>query len=227
MSLKSRLILRLAVSLIVALAVVFIPAGTLRFWRGWVLLAIFYTYASWAFAYFYRHDRALIERRLRSQEKIREERWLVRLLMPAFLAGFVLPGFDYRLGWSRAVLGVVAPAWLSLIADALILCSLVFLFWVFRVNSFASRTIEVVAGQKVISSGPYGWVRHPLYAASLVMWLSVPLALGSYVTWPAFALLIPFYVLRLLNEERLLRCELPGYSEYCQRTRFRVVPHVW
>jgi protein-S-isoprenylcysteine O-methyltransferase Ste14 len=96
-----------------------------------------------------------------------------------------------------------------------------------KVNSFASRTIQVEPGQKVICSGPYRLVRHPMYLGSLVMWLATPLALGSYLAWPAFALLIPFYIFRLLNEEEVLRRELPGYSDYCHCTRRRLVPFVW
>lgn len=95
-----------------------------------------------------------------------------------------------------------------------------------KINSFASRSIQVELGQRVISTGPYRAVRHPLYLGSLVMWLSTPLALRSYFAWPAFALLIPFYVFRLLNKEKVLRQELPGYPEYCLRTRFRLVPFV-
>ena len=100
-------------------------------------------------------------------------------------------------------------------------------FWTMKVNSFASRTIQVEPGQPVISSGPYRLVRHPLYSGSIVLWLSTPLMLGSFIALPAFALLVPFYVLRLLNEEKILRQELPGYPEYCVRTRFRLVPFVW
>jgi protein-S-isoprenylcysteine O-methyltransferase Ste14 len=114
-----------------------------------------------------------------------------------------------------------------LLCQALILGGLLLVVWVMKVNSFASRTIQVEAGQRVISTGPYRMVRHPLYSGSLVMWLATPLALGSYIAWPAFALLIPFYVFRLLNEEKVLRQELPGYPEYCLRTRFRLVPFVW
>jgi protein-S-isoprenylcysteine O-methyltransferase Ste14 len=95
------------------------------------------------------------------------------------------------------------------------------------VNRFASRTIQVEANQRVISSGPYHIVRHPMYAASLIMWLAIPLALGSYVALPVFVLMIPVYVLRLLNEEKVLRRDLSGYSEYCVTTPFRLVPHVW
>ena len=185
-----------------------------------------FTYASGAFVYFYKHDRELIERRLRSKEKISEQRRLMRCFKSAFFVVALLPGFDYRLGWSRRLLGVV-PAWLSVIAEVLVVCGLLLVFWVLKVNRFASRTIEVEAGQRVVSSGPYALVRHPLYSGSLLMWLSMPLALGSYVAWPAFALLIPFYVYRLLNEEKFLRQELPGYSEYCLSTPFRLVPYVW
>ncbi len=119
------------------------------------------------------------------------------------------------------------PLWLLLLSQVLVLGGFLLVFWVMKVNSFASRTIQVEAGQKVISMGPYRVVRHPLYSGSLVMWLAAPLALGSYIAWPAFVLLIPFYVFRLLNEEEVLRQELPGYSEYCQRTRFRLVPFIW
>lgn len=101
------------------------------------------------------------------------------------------------------------------------------MLWVFAVNRFASRTIQVEAGQRVISGGPYGIVRHPMYLGSVVMWLATPLALGSYFALPAFALLVRFYVFRLLNEEIVLRKELPGYSEYCNATRHRLVLMVW
>ena len=150
----------------------------------------------------------------------------MRLLEPVFFAAFLLPGLDYRFGWSRTSLGAV-PLWLTLLAQALLLGGLFFVVWVMKVNSFASRTIQVEAGQRVISTGPYRMVRHPMYLGSVVLWLSTPLALGSYFAWPAFALLIPFYVFRLLNEEKVLRQELPGYPEYCLRTRYRLVPFVW
>jgi len=209
-----------------AFAMLFVPAGTWRFWQGWTFLAVAFTFVLFTFSYFYKHDRPLLERRLRGKEKIGEQKRLVRLLKLVFFVIFLLPGFDHRLGWSRTLLGAVPP-WLSLVSDVLVLGGLLLIFWVMKVNSFASRTIEVMSGQRVISSGPYAVVRHPLYLGSLVIWLSAPLALGSYVAWPAFALLTPFYVYRLLNEEKFLRRELPGYGEYCLRTRFRLVPCVW
>jgi len=113
-----------------------------------------------------------------------------------------------------------------LLCQALILGGSSWWCGVMKVNSFASRTIQVEAGQRVISTGPYRMVRHPLYSGSLVMWLATPLALGSYIAWPAFCPAHPFYVFRLLNEEKVLRQELPGYPEYCLRTRFRLVPRL-
>ena len=226
MSLRSKLVVRLSFVLIIGAALLFITAGSWKFWQGWILLGVTFIPSTLAFLYFYKHDPQLIERRLQSKEKISEQKLLMRVSKPVFLAAFLLPGLDYRLGWTRTSLGAV-PLWLMLLCQALILGGLLLVVWVMKVNSFASRTIQVEAGQRVISTGPYRMVRHPLYSGSLVMWLATPLALGSYIAWPAFALLIPFYVFRLLNEEKVLRQELPGYPEYCLRTRFRLVPFVW
>jgi len=226
MSLKSELILRFSLVLIILAAMLFIPAGSLRFWQGWTFLALLFIPSISSYLYFYKHDPQLIERRLQSKEKISEQKLLLRLAKPVFFAAFLLPGLDYRWDWSRTSLGVV-PLWLMLLSQALVLGGLLFVVWVLQVNRFASRTLQVEPGQKVVSTGPYRMVRHPLYLGSVVMWLSTPLALGSYFACPAFALLIPFYVFRLLNEEKVLRQELPGYPEYCLSTRFRLVPFVW
>jgi protein-S-isoprenylcysteine O-methyltransferase Ste14 len=226
MSLSSRLILHFAFSFIVLAALLFIPAGSLRFWQGWAFMAVALVPVVFSVVYLYRHDPQLIERRLQSKEKISEQKLLIRGLKMVFFAAFLLPGLDYRFGWSRRFLGGV-PLWLELLSLALVFGGYLFVFWVLKVNSFASRTIQVEVGQKVISDGPYGIVRHPMYSGSLLIFLAVPLALGSYFAWPVFALLVPVYVLRLLNEEKVLRQELPGYSAYCERTRFRLVPYVW
>ena len=137
------------------------------------------------------------------------------------LIAFVLPGLDYRFGWSKQ------PLWIAIFSQAVVLGGFVMTFWVLKVNRFAARTIQVEPGQEVISSGPYRIVRHPMYLGGSVMFLFTPLALGSYFALPVFALLIPVIVLRLLNEEKVLRQELPGYPEYCFQTRFRLVPFLW
>jgi protein-S-isoprenylcysteine O-methyltransferase Ste14 len=226
MSLKSRLVLRSSLGLIVFAAMVLVPAGSLRFWQGWMLVALIVIPYLASFVYFYKHDPQALERRMQGKEKIGEQKILMRVANALFLPAILLPGLDYRMGWSRDLLGAV-PLWLSLLSQWLVFSGLILMFWVLKVNSFASRTIQVEAGQPVISTGPYALVRHPMYSGAILMGLFTPFALGSYLAWPVFALLVPFYVLRLLNEEKVLRQKLPGYAEYCLRTRFRLVPFVW
>jgi len=141
------------------------------------------------------------------------------------MSGMALCGFDYRFGWSGAFLGRV-PLWLVLTAQAILLASYFLVFRVMKTNSFASSVIQVEVGQEVISTGPYRLVRHPMYSAISLMVLATPLALGSYLALPLFLLLISLLVFRLLNEEKLLRQSLPGYVEYCRRTRSRLIPFI-
>lgn len=227
---KTSLLLRVAISfslmLIAAPALLFLPAGTFRFWQGWVFLAAMFVPALCAYGYFYKADPQLLERRLEQNEPVREQKLLMRWTKSLFIADLLLPGFDHRWGWSRTLLGEV-PLWLCVLAQAMVLAGMLFAFWVIAVNRFAARTIRVEAGQTVVFTGPYAIVRHPMYLGSAVLWIFTPLALGSYVALPAFALLLPVYVLRLLNEEKLLREQLPGYTEYCRHTRFRLIPHIW
>jgi len=221
MTLKSRLALRFLLALGVLGALLFIPAGSLRFWQGWVYIATSFVPGLLAFTYFYKHDPQLIERRMQFREKVREQKRIMALVYVAWSFAFVLPGLDHRFGWSHS------PLWLTIFSQAVALCGFGMTLWVMKVNRFASRTIEVEPGQELISSGPYRIVRHPMYLGGCAMWLFTPLALGSYLTLPAFVLLIPLIVFRLLNEEKVLRQELPGYSEYCLHTRFRLVPFLW
>jgi protein-S-isoprenylcysteine O-methyltransferase Ste14 len=226
MTLELRLALRMTILTIGAMGIVFLPAWSWRYWQGWAYLAAFILPIVVAHLYFLRYDRALLERRMRTRETVTEQKWLIRVFALLFLAAFPLPGFDHRLGWSRQWVGDV-PVGFVLVSDALVAAGFVFVFWVLKVNSFAGRTITIDAGQKVISTGPYAWVRHPMYLGAVVLWSFTPIALGSWVALPAFVLLIPFYVIRLLNEEKVLRAELPGYSDYCVKTRYHLIPFLW
>ncbi len=214
------------ISLGIATAVLFLTAGSFRFWQGWLFLAVVWVAVLFTYGYFYKYDRQLFERRLQQKEKVREQKLLRRLFKPVTVIAWLLPGLDYRFGWSRTYLGGV-PLWLVLLSQALVLGGLLFVFWAMKVNSFASRTIQVESGQTVISTGPYRMVRHPFYLGSLVTVLFTPLALGSYVALPVFALYIFFFGFRLINEEKILRKDLPGYPEYCLQTPFRLVPFIW
>jgi len=221
MSLKARLIPRLFLGLIIVTAMLFIPAGSLRFWQGWAYLIVWFVPMLFAFGYFYKHDPQLIERRLRRKEEVREQKLIIRFGFVTWLVGYLLPGLDHRFGWSHL------PLWLTILSQAFVLGGCLMIFWVLKANSFAAATIRVEPDQKVISGGPYRIVRHPMYLGAGVMLLFAPLALGSYFALPVFTLFIPIIVLRLLNEEKVLRQELPGYPEYCVKTRFRLVPFVW
>jgi protein-S-isoprenylcysteine O-methyltransferase Ste14 len=221
MSLKWKLALRFLIAIVVIGALLFVPAGSFRFWQGWVYILIMYVPGFLAFAYFYKHNPRLIERRMQLKEKLREQKRIMTFVYIIWLIAFVLPGLDHRFGWSHS------PLWLTVVSQAVIFGGFATTFWVIKINRFAARTIQVEPGQEVISSGPYRIVRHPMYLGGSIWFLFTPLALGSYFALPAFALLIPVIVLRLLNEEKVLRQELPGYPEYCLQTRFRLVSFVW
>jgi protein-S-isoprenylcysteine O-methyltransferase Ste14 len=221
MSLKSKLAVRLPVGISIFGAVLFIPAGSFRFWQAWVYIGMLFVPALFAFTYFYKHDPQVLERRSLLKEKVPEQKRIMGLIYVVWLAASLLPGFDHRYGWSRV------PLWLTVLSQIFVAGGLLMTYWVVKINRFAARTIQVESGQSVISDGPYRTIRHPMYAGMCVMWLCTPLALGSYFALPAFALLIPLVVLRLLNEEKVLRQELAGYNEYCSRTHFRLVPFVW
>jgi len=227
---RSRLVVRagarIAFILPSALGLMLLTAGTWRFWQAWGYVCSSILPAAVLSAVLTRYAPELMERRLQKKEEVTVQRNLIRFLMPAFFIAFCLPGLDHRFGWSQKHFDAV-PVWLSILADAIVLAGVLFAFWVINVNRFASRTIRVEAGQTVVSIGPYRWVRHPMYSCSVAIWLSSSLALGSYVALPAFAALIPFYVVRLLNEEKVLRAKLAGYADYCEQTRFRLVPFVW
>jgi|SRR5208337_593634 len=221
MSLGSKLALRFLLAAVAFSALLFIPAGSLKFWQGWTYQMIWLVPTLSAFVYFYKHDPQLVERRLRRKEEVREQKIIMKLFYVTVSTIFLLPGLDHRYGWSHPPLG------LTILSQAVVFGGYLMMFWVMKANSFAASTIQVEPGQRVISSGPYRIVRHPMYLGASVMLLFTPLALGSYLTLPAFVLFIPVIVFRLLNEEKVLCQELPGYSDYCLRTRFRLVPFLW
>ena len=221
MSLKLRLIVRFLIFGILLGAAFFLPAGGFDYWQGWVFLAVTYVPMALGTIYFYKHDRALLESRMRTKETVSGQKLLIGFLQIIIIVLFLLPGFDHRFGWSHV------PLWLAIFSQAASLAGYVIIHWVMKVNHFASRVVEVQSGQQVISTGPYRWVRHPMYFGSLVIFLFMPLALGSYWTLvPAF-LVVPIFVLRLLKEEKVLLEQLPGYSDYCATMRYHLVPYLW
>jgi protein-S-isoprenylcysteine O-methyltransferase Ste14 len=226
MSLKFRLAVRVVLVPPLVAVLMFAPAGSFRFWQGWMFVGIFVAFNAVFVAYFYRRDPGLLERRLLNKEPRREQRQFKVLWVPLWLCTLVLPGLDYRFGWSVALLGGV-PVWLTGVSLVIILSAWLLVFHVLRFNSFASAIVQVEAGQRVITDGPYRVVRHPMYTGFTLLILATPCALGSFVAFVPALLLIPVLVFRLLDEERVLRQQLSGYAEYCQHTRFRLIPSVF
>ncbi len=225
-SLRARGARRLAVSLAIVAWFLFVPARSLRFWQAWLFLAL--TAAFWISSqtYFLRHDPRLVERRLQNKEAQPQQR-LFQILWSVILpVSFVVAGLDFRLGWSRRWIGAIPLAGV-LAGDAAVLAGYGLVFWVMKTNTFAASTIQVEAEHRVIDTGPYGVVRHPMYTGMTLTALATPLALGSYIAAPAFALIIPVLIYRLIHEEKTLRRDLAGYAEYCERVRRRLVPFVW
>ena len=209
--------------LVLALAL-FLPAGSLRFWQAWVYLGVFALCTTLITIYLATHDPTLLADRVRAgpvAEGEKSQRIIQSLASLFFVGLFIVPGFDYRYGWSNV------PGSLSLLADALVALGFFFVFLVFRENSYTSGTIQVSEGQKVVTTGPYSLVRHPMYAGAGLLVMVTPIALGSWVAIPLAIGLMLVIVVRLREEEKLLAERLAGYAEYCSEVRHRLIPFIW
>lgn len=208
-----------AVSTLVLAIVFFLPAGSFVFWQAWVYLAGFSALTFFIAGYFLRRDPAFLSRRMQIGEKATTRKppaWL-----NLFFLGFLIPGLDFHFQWSHM------PLWLILTGDIAVFLGYAFVIRVFMENSHASTIIQVEKGQQVISTGPYAYVRHPMYAGLLAMFLATPFALGSYWALLPFLLSIPMNVYRIQSEEEALLRDFSGYASYCTKVRFRLIPLLW
>ena len=203
---------------------VFVPAGTVDYWQGWLFLGTLAAGIVCFTVYLALYDRPLLERRMKAGPNYEQE-WpqkiIVSLILLTFFALVVLPALDHRFTWSP-----VAPL-VSILGDVVMLLSFLFIFLVTRVNSFAAANVRVERDQRVIDTGPYAYVRHPMYAGAIWLFVGMPPALGSWWSLGLIVPFIPLLVWRLLDEEGILRRDLPGYAEYMRRVRFRLIPFVW
>ncbi len=210
--------------LVVLGLLLFIPAGSLVYWQAWVFLADFGVCVVLITAYLMRNDRGLLERRVEAgpgAETDRAQQIIQSIAGICFILIFVLAGLDNRNHWSSV------PLWLVIVADVLVALGLYVVFLVFRENSYTSATVKVEAEQKVVSTGPYAIVRHPMYAGAGVFVLVTPLALDSWYALPAAVGLMIGIAFRLLAEEKTLARELAGYTEYTRKVRYHLIPFVW
>ena len=202
-------------------ALIFLPAGTVHFPGGWLLMGILFIPMFLAGLVMMAKAPNLLRSRLNAKEKEREQDLVVKLSGLMFLTGFILAGLDFRFGWSRL------PGWVNVLGAVLFLAAYVLYAEVLRENAWLSRTIEVQQGQTVVSTGLYGIVRHPMYAATLLLFLSMPLVLGSV---PAFLVFLTYPAIiakRIRNEEEVLKRDLPGYAEYLEKIRWCLIPYIW
>lgn len=198
-----------------------LPAGTFNYWQVYLYFSVIVIPMIFVLFYFLKRDPKFLERRAKGTEKVKEQKLIQILNLPVFITAFIIPGLDRRFGWSDIPVEVIIAT------DIVILCGYLFIFLVFRENSYASRIIEIDSGQKVISTGFYSVVRHPMYLGVMIMYLPTPLALGSYWGLIPISLLPVTLVLRILNEEKILRDNLEGYNDYCLKTRYRLIPYIW
>jgi protein-S-isoprenylcysteine O-methyltransferase Ste14 len=214
-------VIRLVGVWLVLPALFWATGGSLRWWHAWAYCAVVLVPMTVFVLHALRVDPEFLESRLKLREKERTQRRVISWGVPAYAAIMLVPGLDWRFGWSAVPLAAVVAAQASVLAGYLAV------LWVFSVNRWAGRTVETKPGQEVISTGPYSVVRHPMYTSVLLLYVATPVALGSWWAMLPVALIVVLLVLRIRNEEQVLVRELPGYPEYRANVRFRLVPGVW
>ncbi len=219
--LKTRLFLRLAFGIVIMGAMFFWTAGTIRYWEAWLFLAVMFIPITCSAVYLLRKEPELLQRRMENREERGQQKVFQILGTVSWIGTYVIPGMDRRNGWSEV------PIWLVALSAVVMLAGYYLFFRTMLENRFAARTVRVEEGQTLITTGPYAVVRHPMYVGGGLMMVFSPLVLGSYwglIPSLVFPLLLAY---RTLDEEKLLMEELPGYPEYTQVTRYRLIPGIW
>lgn len=207
--------------LLLVAALVFIPAGSLSYFGGWLFIALLFVPMLALGIVLFIKSPALLEKRLNAKEKAATQKGVVAVSGLMFLVGFIVAGLDFRFGWSSV------PMWAVILAAVILLISYALYAEVMRENAYLSRTIEVQENQKVVDTGLYSVVRHPMYAVTIWLFLSIPIVLGSLWAALCFVPYVAIIVVRLIGEERLLENELDGYKEYKKKVKYRLIPFVW
>lgn len=200
---------------------IFLPAWSLRYWQGWLLMGLLFVPMFIAGLVMMAKNPDLLRKRLNAKEKEAEQKTVVALSGMLFVAAFILAGLNWRFGWW------VLPDWVVWVAAGIFLLSYLMYAEVLRENTYLARTIEVQENQKVIDTGLYGVVRHPMYMATTILFLSMPLVLASPISFLIMLGYIPVIVMRIRNEEKVLEEGLEGYKEYEKRVKYRIIPYIW
>ena len=200
---------------------IFLPAGTLDYTYGWLMMGILFIPMLIAGFVMLAKSPEFLKKRLDAKEKQGKQKSVVAFSGLMFVVGFVVAGLDYRFGWSAV------PNWVNIAASAVFLLDYGLYAEVMRENAYLSRTVKVEEGQTVVDTGLYGIVRHPMYSATLLLFLSMPLVLGSLIAFPVFLLYLPIIAKRIRGEEEFLKEELSGYTAYCEKVKYRLIPGIW
>lgn len=199
----------------------FLPAGTFHYWKAWLLMGILFIPMLFAGIVLLLKNPDLLKKRLNTKESQAEQRLVINLSVAMFLLGFVLAGLNFRFGW------IIAPDWLSWTGTAIFLLSYMLYAEVLKENAYLSRTVEVQKGQKVVDTGLYGIVRHPMYTITIFLFLSMPLVLGSLISFVVFLAYPVIIAKRIINEEAVLEKDLDGYTEYKKKVKYKIIPYLW
>lgn len=199
--------------------ILFLPAGTIKFWEAWIFWLGVSMITFFITVYFSKKDPEFLARRTNMKQTKPNKK--TPFIFKAHYIGFILPGIDFRFHWSSE------PLWLIIISNIIVFAGYIFIVYVFKENSYASTAIQVEKEQQVISSGPYSIVRHPMYLGMAIMLLFMPLALGSYFSIIPMFLIIPILIIRIKNEEEVLLSKLNGYEDYCLKTQYCLIPLIW
>ena len=221
MKLVAEALIKFTCGLLLVGLLIFLPAGTLGYTYGWLFAGLLFVPMLIAGLVMLRKSPEFLKKRLDAKEKQSAQKGVVALSGLMFIAGFVVAGLDFRFGWSAM------PTWVVITASVLFLIAYALYAEVMRENAYLSRTIKVQEGQIVVDTGLYGIVRHPMYAATILLFMMIPLILGSWYALIAFALYPVIIIVRLLDEEKLLTEELPGYDTYKQKVKYRIIPFIW
>lgn len=221
MKLLTNALMKFTCGLLMVALLIFLPAGTLRFLNGWLLMGLLFVPMLIAGFVMYFKNPAFLEKRLDAKEKQATQKGVLAFAGLMFIGGFVVAGLDCRFGWSHVSKTVV------IIASALFLLAYLLYAEVMRENAYLSRTVKVEEGQTVVDTGLYGIVRHPMYMATILLFLMIPIILGSWYALIVFAAYPAIIIVRLKDEEELLTRELAGYAEYKQKVKYRILPFIW
>lgn len=221
MKLALNALIKFLLGLVFVGLLLFLPAGSFSYLGAWLFIALLFLPMLVVGAVLLLRAPKLLEKRLDAKEKESSQASIVVASGFFFLVGFIVAGLDYRFGWSSV------PTWLTIVCSIILITSYALYAEVMRENEYLSRTIEVQADQKVIDTGLYGIVRHPMYAVTVLMFLSIPIVLGSFWAFLCFLPYVVLIVMRLQGEEKLLEKELSGYSDYKKRVKYRLFPLVW